>query len=392
MQFRESVALRWATAAVVVPLVLLGAGCGGGTSGTTDAGTPAASGAALAGPDTAAATAAGTKAGQAAGAPVTLPKKTIGILQPVQAAESGATAQASIEAAATAIGWETVACDGQGDPVKIANCANTLLARNVDAIVSIGNEPSIWNAQLRKAEAQKVPVINTSGEVASDPAILGSYAPNNATQSKLLADWMVAKLKTAGDAPTISVNDFPATWAKVRTNAVDTAAGNAQIQVAATATTDPTNIQAGTRKTITDQLVQQPDLKAIWFSFDVAAQSGAQAVQSRFPSQQFPDRPMVLTFGTDSGTLALMRSGAITAVVENNMAPSNWEAIDQLAGYFARNATIAATPDDLQYGGFNLESYRIFTKDDLPASGPVTPGSDYTAFFKAKWSAEYKAS
>ncbi|RHW24943.1 sugar ABC transporter substrate-binding protein [Nocardioides immobilis] len=339
--------------------------------------------------------AAGQVAAEEAGDPVTLEPQKIGILQIIAAAESALNAQKSIEAAADAIGWTTVACDAQGDPVKTASCGQSLLDQGVDGIVSISNEPSLWKPALDKAKAENIPVINVAGNVGPDPAILGSYAPDNGHQGEVLADYIIEQLQTLDGDKGIAVHTFPASWGEARTEAV-TAAVEAtdDVEIVATASTDPTNVQAGTSKTVTDQLTQNPDLKAIWFSYDVAAQAGAQAVGSKFPGTQFPDRPLVTTFGTDSGTLALLRQGSIDAVIENATAVDGWVAIDQLAEFFARDRMPTPGPTDgdfPEYGDFPIASYRVFEKDDVPGSGPVPPVADFEAFFTAKWAKEFGA-
>jgi len=341
--------------------------------------------------EVAAAKAAGSKAGKAMGKRVPVHSETIGILQIAYSSESAAAAQMAIQAAAKQIGWKTIACDGEGNPVKIADCGNTLVSDNVNAIVSIANTPSTWAAPLAKAHAHGIPVINISGEIAPSPDIAASYAPSNTKQGQILAAWMVKKLRPLQGQIDISVNTFPALWGTARTNAVLAAAKtDPHIKVSYEASTDPTSVQAGTHQTITDQLTANPNLKAIWFSYDVAAQAGGQAVVSKFGSKQFPSRPLVLTFGTDSGTLALLRTGAISASVENDTSVNGYEAIDQLAEHFSRGAKIAPTTSAFTtYGSFPLEAYRLFTKANVTATGPVLPPGDFAAFFAAKWSAEF---
>ncbi len=333
------------------------------------------------------------KVATAMGPKTTLPMEKIGILQITASAESALDAQLAIQAAAKAIGWTTVVCDAEGDPVKTATCGLSLLAEKVNAIISISNQPSEFVTALQQAKAKGIPVINVAGDVGPNPAIVGSYAPNNAEQGSILAAYVMKRLSGLPEIKDIAVETFPSTWGTARTDAITAAVKqDPAVKIAATSSTDPTNVQQGTAQTVTNQLTQNPSLKAIWFSYDVAADAGAQAAAQKFPGKSFPDRPLVTTFGTDSGTLALLRSGEIDAVVENATEVDSWVAIDQLAEFFARHRTITPGPTDgdfPEYDGFQIASYRIFTKANVPPSGPVPPIADYVAFFTTKWQAEF---
>jgi ribose transport system substrate-binding protein len=333
------------------------------------------------------------KVASAMGPKTTLPMEKIGILQIAGDTESALDEQLAIQAAAKAIGWPAVVCDAGGDPVKTATCGLSLLAEKVNAIVSISNEPSEWVTALQEAKARGIPVINVAGDVGPSPAIIGSYAPNDSKQGSILAAYVMKRLSGLPGTRDIAVETFPATWGAVRTAAITAAVKqNPGVKVAATAATDPTNVQQGTVQTVTNQLTENPSLKAIWFSYDVAGDSGAQAVAQKYPGKSFPDRPLVATFGTDSGTLALLRSGEIDATIENAILPDGWVAIDQLAEFFARHRAVTPGPTDggfPEYEGFQIASYRIFTKANAPSSGPVPPVADYVAFFTTKWLAEF---
>src|SRR6185503_12782300 len=108
-------------------------------------------------------------------------------------------------------------------------------------------------------------------------------------------------------------------WAQARTAQLKAmVAANQKYKITVNATTDPTNLIAGTQKTVSDALTADPSLKAIWVSFDTAGQAAGQVVASRFAGKKFPDKPLVVTFHADPSTQGLMKSGAIDVVVDNN--------------------------------------------------------------------------
>src|SRR5581483_9630744 len=115
--------------------------------------------------------------------------------------------------------------------------------------------------------------------------------------------------------------------------------------------TDPTNLIAGTQKTVTDELTADPNLKVIWADFDTAGQAAGQTVASRFAGKKFPDKPLLVTFHADPSTQGLMRSGAIDAVVDVNYDATAWELADAVAQHFALNKAWPKYTSSVSYPG-----------------------------------------
>lgn len=342
---------------------------------------------------TGSAKAAAEKAGQAqataAGDKVTLPAKKAGILQIVGAVESAQRSENAMKQAVQKLGWTSTSCDAQGDPTKMASCGDSLLDRNVDVMFVIGVEPSLIKAQLKKAKAKKVPVIEFSGEVTPDKLWAATYYPDEEGAGKLLADSLVAKLKSAGSSPEVAIHDYPAIWAKARTDQLRADVKSTDIKIAANTVTDAANLVQGTQKTVTDQLTQNPKLKAFWFAFDSAGQAGGPAVAAKFAGKSFPDKPYVVTFHADLGTQDLMRKGAIDEVVDVDYDAAAWIAADQAAEFFARKTPPDKSPAP-SYGGFGIFDNAIVTKDNLPPQGQYRkPKNDFVSFFTAKWQQEF---
>ena len=282
-------------------------------------------------------------------------------------------------------------CDAQGDPKKMAACGDSLLDRNVDVMFVIGIEPSLIKGQLRKAQQQNVPVVEINGQVTADPLWSGTYYPDEEKAGRILADSLMKKMQEVEGTADIAVADYPATWASARTDqlkqAVKDSGGKATI--AATSVTDATNLVQGTQKTVTDQLTQNPDLKGYWFAFDSAGQAGGPAIQAKSGGKMFPDKPWVVTFHADLGTLDLMRKGAIDVVLDVPYDAAGWVAVDQAAEFFSRGKAFDKNPAP-DYGGFEIYDYVLVTKDNLPPEGQYrTPKNDFVTFFKTKWQDEF---
>ena len=334
----------------------------------------------------------GLAAAEAAGDPVELPNTTVGFVNIVGAVESAQRAERTFREATDVLGWTVNSCDAQGDPTRMARCADSLLDQNVDVLVVLGIEPSLIQAQLNKAKSQNVPVVEFSGQVAADPLFAGTYYPDEPAGGQVLTDYLVERLnELPDDTVPIAVTDYPVEWSTARTDTLKAAvAEQDKIQIAVEATTDAANLVEGTRKQVNDQLTANPDLKAFWFGFDSAGQAAAQAVAAKYPGETFPEKPMVVTFHADLATIELIRQGAIEAVSDVPYDASGWVAVDQIAGFLARETPFADEPQPQYEGIGDTYDYVVVDSSNLPAEGEYrTPEHDYQTFFTTKWSNEF---
>jgi ABC-type sugar transport system substrate-binding protein len=340
------------------------------------------------------AAAAGKKAASEAGDPVPIgAPKTIGIINFLNGIESSDRLASTTKVASKALGWKTIQCDGKGTPAVFVTCGNSLLDRKVDAIVEIAIEPSQIQPVLTKAKSQGVPVIQVGGGAVPNGDLDGNYGPDEAKAGQVLTDALLAKLKGVPNA-TIIDHDFPASWAKTRTdqlrNALKT---DSSVKLVADTTTDAANLVQFTRKTVTDQLTQHPDVKAFWMAFDTVGQVGGQVVAAKYKGKTFPDRPLVATFHADLGTLDLMRKGDIDMTSEANYDAGVWIGIDQLAEFFTRQKEPSKENQPTYPVVGDLFSYKIVDKTNLPPAGQyVAPKVDVPTYFASKWKAEFPAS
>jgi ABC-type sugar transport system substrate-binding protein len=376
---------------LVAALAVLAAACGDDdddSAGTTDT-----SGQTTGGDErTTVAKDAGVEAAGAAGEKVEVPKITVGFVNIVGAVESAQRAEREFKRATDVLGWTVNVCDAQGDPTKMARCADSLLDQNVDVLTVLGIEPSLIKAQLQKAKQQNVPVVEFSGQVAADPLFAGTYYPDEPEAGQVLTDYLMQKLdELPEDSVPIAVHDYPAEWSSARTYTLRAAvADQDKVEIAVEATTDATNLVEGTRKTVTDQLTANPNLKAFWFGFDSAGQAGGQAVQAKYAGKTFPDKPMVVTFHADLSTTDLMRAGAIDAVSDVPYDAAGWVAVDQIAEFVARQTPMADEPQPEYPGIGTVYDYVVVDSSNLPAEGEYrTPENDFVTFFTTKWQNEF---
>src|SRR6266498_2194119 len=92
---------------------------------------------------------------------IKLPKETIGVMGPVDAAEVIKLVNDATVQAAKTLGWKTIRVDPGGDPAKMASGMTSLVNAHVNAIVLTTMEPSTIASGLRAAARAKIPVIDT---------------------------------------------------------------------------------------------------------------------------------------------------------------------------------------------------------------------------------------
>jgi ABC-type sugar transport system substrate-binding protein len=337
----------------------------------------------------AAAEKAGIKAAAKAGPKVKPLDLTVGYLDIIGGIESADRIHNALRVAFSRIGAKWKYCDGAGNPQKWVTCGNSLIAQGVDVIALSGIDPSTIPTVVQAAKDKGIAIVGAGGLVG--PGYSAVFAPNEKRAGILLSRYLKAKLAGQPGTSNILLIDYPAPWATDRSNRLkEMVASTPSLKISLTATTDPTNLVAGTEKTINDQLTADPTLKAVWVDFDTAGAVAGKAVATRYPGKKFPDKPLVVTFHADPSTQLLMQQGAVDAVLDYNYDISAWMVVDAVAEYFARKTPWPAYSVTKRYPGIgDPTSYQIVTGKNLPPAGKYTaPLVDGVSFFIAKWKAE----
>ena len=337
--------------------------------------------------------AAGKQAAEDAGGPVDLEAKTVGILNILGGIESADRLQATMEEAAKDLGWKSVPCDGQGDPRKMVACGDSLLDRNVDAIVTIAVDSSLIKPVIAKAKANNVPILQNAGK--SGEGYDASFYPSEEEKAAVLSDAIIDRLnKDVDKKPAqLIIQDYPAPWATDRTTVLkNKLKSQPDIEIVADTQTDATQLLEYTKKTVSDQLTQHPDVNAFWFAFDATGQAGGPVIAAAYPGKTFPERPLIATFHADLGTQELIRQAKIDLVVDSNYDAAVWMAYDALAQFWARDTAFTQDPQPKYPGVGELFFFKTITEQNLPPEGEyVETPVDVPAYFQAKWKAEFGA-
>lgn len=359
---------------------------GGGTSTDTGQGIRAGTGSRA----TIAARAGATAATQSGGR-IALGTRTIGIINFLNGIESSDRLAATTRLAASDLGWKTIQCDGRGTPTVFVTCGNSLLDQKVDGIIDIAIDPSLFATVLTKARGLNVPVVQVGGGNLPTGALSGNYGPNEVTAGQVLARALLARLDPLSGTSQVAIQDYPAAWARVRTDQLRAALRtDTRVKIGPDTETDAANLVPYTRKTVGDQLTQNANLRAFWFAFDTTGQVGGQVISARYAGRTFPNRPLVATFHADLGTLALMRKGDIDMTSDVNYDAGVWEGIDNMAEFFARRRTMMPQNQPTYPVIGDPFTYSIVTRDNLPPAGQYTqPRYDIPTYYATKWRDEF---
>ena len=157
-------------------------------------------------------------------------------------------------------------------------CGDSLLDRNVDAIVTIAIDTSLIKPVIAKAKANEFRSFRTRANraTATTPATTRARRrrpPFSPTRSSTGS-------KQVTDKPAqVIIQDYPAPWAADRTEVFkEKLRKRVDIEIVADTQTDATQLLEYTRKTVSDQLTQHKDVDAFWFSFDATGQAGGPVI------------------------------------------------------------------------------------------------------------------
>lgn len=385
-----------ASLAVLIFAAVLVAGCGGSSDSTSssggdssgvDEGGKQSSGGGSAKAEEA--TEAGTEAGEESGEPVSVEKQTVGLVEVVGAAESIQRETHALEAAVAKLGWDVKVCDGEGDPVKMGNCATNLLSQGVTAMVTANVEVAPVKKQMEDAKKRGIPWINIGGPAKPSPLFSTQVVENEEEIGALMGEFLVERMEGKG---TVAATEEPASYPLgIRMDALyGVLDENPEIEIVNKHVVDFTDLVADVRTWSEGVLTQEPDLGAFALCVDTDPVAVASVVQSnKGPGKQYPERPLIVGSLGDLANLELIRKGQVDATAETALGATSWIAVDQLASYFAREAEFSKDPQRA-YGLPILEP-QLVTKENVPQNPKeyAEPPVDFEAFFESKWGTEF---
>jgi ABC-type sugar transport system substrate-binding protein len=305
---------------------------------------------------------------------IKLPKKTIGIMGPVDAAEVIKLVDDAAEKAAKTLGWKTIRVDPGGDPAKMAAGMTSLVNAHVNAIVLTTMEPSTIASGLRAAARAKIPVIDTPTKTQSSKYFAGEYFLPPTKEFNLLLARMKKGLPRGSKIATINLPQF--LNAKIAGNQIKAAAEAQGWRIVASHDADLQNLVPDVQKATADIMRANPDLKAVWGCCDFAPAGAVPAIRAArknikvYALHGVPSTIQFAKAGSAVVEMASYQQGAIAA-------------IDLLAAHYARGARIPKhLPKSLAY------QMKIVDKSNAGKGFPY-PTNRLLAPFKKKWAKLY---
>jgi ABC-type sugar transport system substrate-binding protein len=310
----------------------------------------------------------------AAVAKAPLPRKTIGVMGPVNAAEIIKLGTDATVAAAKAVGWKTIQIDPLGDPAKMASGMTSLVNSKVDAIVLTTIEPGVIQSGLRAAKRAGIPVIDTHTQTHSSPLFAGEYFLSPQREFALLHARMKRDLPRGSEIGTIDLPQF--LNAKIASDLMKAAATPAGWKIVASHDTALQNSVADVQRAVGDMIRANPDIDAIWGCCDFAPTGAIPAIRS-----SGKDVKVYALHGIPSSISQAKTGIAVLEVSEYQK--GGIIAIDELAAWFARRDPIAKrTPSQFAY------KQKIVDSSNAGAGYPY-PTAKMLAPFKVRWARLY---
>jgi ribose transport system substrate-binding protein len=274
----------------------------------------------------------GSGASATAAGKVDLPKKTIGVMGPINAAEIIKLGTDATVAAAKALGWKTIQVDPLGDPAKMASGMTSLVNSKVDAIVLTTIEPAVVRSGLLAAKRAGIPVINTHTSVHNSSLHTAEYFLSPPKEFAVLDARMVRDLPRGSEIGTINLPQF--LNAKVAGDLIKAAAKRHGWKIVASHDTDVQNAVADVQRAVGDMIRANPGIDAIWSCCDFGPTGAIPAIRSSGKSIK------VYSLHGIPSSIAQAKTGiAVLEVAEYQK--GGIVAIDELADFFATNNPIA---------------------------------------------------
>jgi ribose transport system substrate-binding protein len=332
----------------------------------------------------------GEEAGAATGAAVKLEPRTIGVIQVTGSSETMQRSLNAVKSAAAVLGWTVKDCDGRGEPGRFAECARSMLAQKVDAIVSHSIDAAPMKAQMAQARERGIPWLNAGGQVTPNELFTASVEKDETAVGGAAGEFLKEKL---GGQGTVAMTESPSNFSlKIRGDSGRQALLNgSSIKIVASHDVDLANLVQDARTWSSTVVTRFPKLDGFLFTVVTDVLAVAPVVERRYGDTQPPERPYLVGNGGDLANIDLVRKGLVDAVVDAPSEPFHWMSVDLLAQYFARNTAIPREPV-AQYP--KMVEPQVVTKDNVPADPKEYPpvAFDFVSYFKSKWAKEFGTS
>lgn len=179
------------------------------------------------------------------------------------------------EATAKERGWEVEVFDGQGDQVATNNAANNYIDRGFDAIINVASPNPQMTGVIERANEAGIPFVSTFSGLA--PGITADIGSNNTADGVIATTEMIGRLEGEGKVVKLNWNVLPAL--RERDHGFHaTLEDYDDIDVIEIEVKVPGQVDDAYNQ-ITNILLSNPDVDAVWTGWDELAAPAARAIE-----------------------------------------------------------------------------------------------------------------
>lgn len=304
-----------------------------------------------------------------------VPKKKIGLLIYVGASYIQKQLADEFVRAATALGWEVIVQDAQGQPGLLASISQSFVQQKVDAFVSIAAPPSSILPALQSFKKSGTPVVGLSGYVPDDDNLIAAiFRPSEAVQSVMAADWVGVHVPPGSDV--IMQNFDPQQGVRMRSDVFRPLMDLYGMNVVAEHQIDPANLVSDTINSVRDQLAANPDVKVIFSSIDAQLAPICNLLKEKGRTDI-----VVLSQFTFPDTAKALETCKSAVVLDATNWYTGWHAADALLHHFVKGTEISADVEVAKYPHI----FKVVTSADMPAGAASYPFPDIGKKIYADW-------
>jgi ribose transport system substrate-binding protein len=304
---------------------------------------------------------------------------SIGIIPCGLAIEGCARLARGAEEAAQEIGWDAEVVDGQGDPQVIQGAMDSLINRNVDAIVLAAVNAQDIGPQLERAKAEGVKVVGTfsgepSSEMKPDPWI-GMVGIDDTEAGRTLAAYVVAN--GGGGVAIFTQNESP----RVAMRGEGFEAGLKEfagdsVEIVEERSIPNTQLGPPEQQIMSALLARQPEgtFKWIYAGFDFMITPLIQTAEQTGRTEL-----RGLSFDANLENLEFIRQSRIqAATIGYPLEWAGWAAVDQLNRALQDEPVLGFDETGIRF--------KLITKENLPPQGESWTGDlDFRSEYRDLW-------
>lgn len=221
-------------------------------------------------------------------------------------------------------GWEVEVFDGQGDQVATNNAAINFIDRGFDAVINVASPNPQMTAVIQRANEAGIPFVSTfSGLV---PGITADIGSNNTADGVISTTEMLGRLGGQGHVVKLNWNVLPAL--RERDHGFHaTVADYPDIEVTEIEVKVPGQVDDAYNQ-MTNLLLSEPDIKAVWVGWDELAAPVARAIEQAGKQDEIF---VVSQDGIDSVLDLIRQNGPVALTVAYDIDRMGRTAVDVVA-------------------------------------------------------------